>query len=346
MRLFQAAITMGIFSFLAGCLGKDGAPDNIAAPEHALQMRAFAHAPGGTVVVANPHGDWDFVSLPDGKVVHSLKGVGGSTATSFTPDGKFLAAIANDKTVLVRRMSDGKLLASLTSNPTYNEDLRHLAIAPDGRHVAATTLLTSELFVWRVSDSKLLAKRNDEAYRVMGWTGDGILMANSSFRIEDEKLKPVRAHNAAFDGVTPINITPSGDGEQAAIVGAGVQIVNLRDGTSRSMNTPNWSITDVAWSPDKKVVALRLQTGDSVRGPHIRSFIEVRRVSDSALLHFMQVGSSKLGTDGFGTGLEISRDGKWLAIASGGALHLWDITRWKTPIPEPPSPNDEGKTRD
>lgn len=337
-----SAVAMGIWSFLAGCFGADGAPDNVVAPEYTMQGSIVAYTPDGWCVMAIG-GDWKFVRLSDGKIDGGLAGAGNAPgAARFSADGRFLAA-ASGETVRVWRLSDGKKLAEVKVESQFPPRLIAVALSPDGQWVAASDVIDINLYVWRVSDGKLIATRDKGAYMVLGWRSDGTLLAGHGFRIKNDQLIEVPPDKSPWNMLSPMDVWPSRDGEKVALRSAeGLDLHDVPGSSHHEIKLPNKSITNVCWSPDKERLALRYQTGDSVSGPHIRSFVEVRRASDGALLHAMQVGTSKNGTDTYGTDMSMSGDGKWLVIESRDhQLGLWNMSRWMTPLPEP-TPTSEG----
>ncbi|BCM93146.1 hypothetical protein IAD21_05034 [Abditibacteriota bacterium] len=331
-------VAMGIWSFLVGCLGADGAPDNVVVPEYTMQGSAVAYTHDGLCAIADG-GDWKFVRLSDGKVGGTLPEAGGApTDARFSANEHFLAAVGGD-TVRVWRLSDGHKLAQIKAQSKYPIRLIAVALSPDGQWVAASDLVNIDLYVWRVADGKLVAKRDEGAHMVLGWTRDGILMAGRGFRVQNDRLVEVPPDQSPWKALSPMDVWPSRDGEKLALQSAeGLALYDLRSGSHHELKLPNKSITNVCWSPNKERLALRYQTGNSVSGPHIRSFVEVRRTRDGALLHSMQVGTSHNGTDTYGTDMSISGDGKWLIIESRDRkLGLWDMSGWTATIPEPSS---------
>ena len=310
----------------------------MAKPAFQLPGRAVAFAPDGLCVVSDGK-DWNFVHLPDGQIQHAIAGAGGSpTEARFSADGHVLAVVSGDE-VRVWRVSDGVKLAQVKAQDRPTPRLVNVALSPDGSYVAASALIDRILFVWRVSDGKLLDTRHDVGYRVFGWARDGALFAGRKFRVQGEKLVVVPSQDDGVGAVSPMDLWSSDDGEMlATIKGESVLIDSLRDYQHQSWDLAGRGLTNVAWTPDKKRVALRFQTGNSVSGPHIRAFVEMRRVSDGALLHSMQMGTSKNGTDTAGTWMNVSGDGKWLVIESRPReLNLWPISDWTSPIPTPDS---------
>lgn len=164
-------------------------------------------APDGRTVAVVPKAAPRTVELRDtatGRVLRTLRGPAGVVhALSFTPDGRWLAASANDFSVRVWRVADGHtrwVLADRGESP-----VKALAFSPDG-HTLATGSWDYTLYI-RAADSgrKVMARTQRDRINFgighLAWRADGRMLIGVG---DDEFISrwrmPGLSHRVDVDG--------------------------------------------------------------------------------------------------------------------------------------------------
>ncbi len=143
------------------------------------------------------------VSARTSPLVRKWKGHGDWVESiAFSPDGRLLASGSWDGTVKLWRVSDGRLVRTLTRGRVR---VRSIAFSPDGRLLAAGTgFPDGTIKVWRVRDGKLLCTRRADPSAVwaIAFSPDGHFLASGGehgtlklWRVRDGKLlKALKGH--------------------------------------------------------------------------------------------------------------------------------------------------------
>src|SRR5581483_3992692 len=92
-------------------------------------------------------------SVQQGGVVESIRAYAGVNSLSFSPDGKRLAAGADDGVVRVWRLPEGELVRELTG---HSEGVYAVVFSPDGKTLASGSYDKS-VRLWDAESGRLIA---------------------------------------------------------------------------------------------------------------------------------------------------------------------------------------------
>mgnify|MGYP005854184845 CR=1 FL=1 len=248
--------------------------------------------------------------VSDGSQVWSAPAEQEVERVAFSPDGKLLAAGAEDDLLRIFNAADGKLLTTVK----HTEGIDSLRWSPDGTRLA-TGEETGIVRLWSIPDAKLLGEgKVGGPVNELDFTADGkLLMAvgdPTGVRIYDTATMRV-TKVIATEGTAPRTAGRfSPDGKLVAAAGheGVVRVWRLSDGKQlRLINYTGQKVETLTFSPDGGYL---LYAGHD---PHIR----VVRIQDWSLVHLSQpVDNAEY--------LTFSRNGSFVASAhQDGVIRLW-----------------------
>lgn len=317
---------------------------------------AFAPDGGGvaaTAIGASGEGSVHAWNISPARSVLSVELGGGGTAVSFSPDGERLAVADSSRPAQVLDLSDGRRLATYTASiGTTNR----LTFAPDGQRVAlAMSDGTVRLWDTEYDDVTTVLRGHTEEVTSLAIDGSGRRILTGSqdgtsrlWNIgHDQEILEAGTGGAFVAPGTAALGAPAGDGVQLWDLGQGVRTTTLEPkGTERGVG-----VHDVVVSADGGTVVAALgaqvDVWDTEGGEPVAEFgltadsdpLSSRRVAVSAAgevvatawddftIRRFDVGEGTfedpVRTDGLVNDLDMSDDGRLVAVTVTGDVLLW-----------------------
>lgn len=179
--------------------------------------------------------------------------------TALAADGRRAVTGGNDGAVRVWDMTTGKQLAAVVS---LDESVRAVALAPDGKWVAALT--SKRLQVWNIATSKqkhsVAIQTPSEAPAELRWSADGSTLVGvypGSIRHWDAETGIGGGAALKVGPVQPQGVALSPDGRTLATAPANrpIHVIDLRSGkTTATLRFESWP-GSIAFSPDGRTLA-------------------------------------------------------------------------------------------
>ncbi|GID51405.1 hypothetical protein Aca07nite_86800 [Actinoplanes capillaceus] len=272
-------------------------------------------------------GRWDAESgtatgtLPAGDVTGS--------DLSVSPDGRYLAESDVDRKAEIRRLSDGKVMATLTGGIAY------VAFAPDGTLV--TTGEQGDVIQWAVPSGKRLRDLTAEAGTIPG--PGRVTVAPDGTVISTGVRRTASLYSLTGDGTGELDTGIGSFGGAATSANGQIAVVTGRDAPtvvfrrqSSWLNTDG-SVLDLAFSPDGARLAAGSDTGEV-------------RVWDTAtrelITEFRTAGEPRGVVYGAGGVLAVAT-----TTGTSWGLELWDGTgKRERTVPLSREPKDMAVTAD
>ena len=162
-------------------------------PPVVTNVTALAFSPDGAVLAFGTQHDLVFLKTSDWSVSRTIKAHDDwINAIAFTPDGKTVASVSDDKTAKLWKTDTGEPVATLTG---HTQAVRGVAVSPDG-DLIATASLDKTVKVWRRADGSLVGTINHtRPVYAVAFTEPGTELATGSadntvrlWRVPDWKL--------------------------------------------------------------------------------------------------------------------------------------------------------------
>lgn len=196
---------------------------------------------------------WDL----DNRLFKALKGHQDViSSVSFSPDGQIIATSSWDKTVKLRRRSNGQLISVLTG---HTDAISNSSFSPDGETIA-TGSWDNTVKLWK-TDGTLLTTLSGHKNRVtsVNFSANGDLIASSSadqtvklWKNDGTLVKTLKGHSAEVWGV---NFSPDGKLIASASDDKTVKLWTTDGNLITTLKGHNGSVNWVTFSPDSKLIA-------------------------------------------------------------------------------------------
>jgi WD40 repeat protein len=237
----------------------------------------------------------------------------GSVAIS--PDGKTIISGSWDKTIKVRRFSNGQLLLTLSG---YRGEVVAVAISPDGQSIISGDWART-IKVWRLSDGQLLRtlSGHQREIRSVAISPDGQTIVSGSgdktikvWRLSDGQL--LRTLYGHQEGIGSVVISPDGQTIVSGSDDKTIKVWRLSDGQLLvTLTSHQRGIRSVAISPD----------GQTIVSGSDDTTIKVWRLSNGQLLRTLSGHQDRVES------VAISPDGKTIVSGSDDTtVKVWRLS--------------------
>jgi WD40 repeat protein len=209
------------------------------------------------------------VSLPEGRLLHSLKGHAYAiSGLAFSPDGKQLASSSLDQTLRLWDTSTGESLRVLRGHTNI---IHGVAWSPDGQHlVSGSTDMTARVWSAETGATEHVLSGHRASVTAVAWRPDGVSVATGSDDHSIRLWSPEGAFQYQWANL-PNNISSlsfSKNSHQLLYtfcsdndVSLGAGVLQMIDGKERTRFTEHLNgVTASCFFDDNKTVA----TGDSI----------------------------------------------------------------------------------
>ncbi len=316
-----------------------GTPRPTLALEHTLKAhsvpRELAFSPNGQFLATS--GADSTVKLwrvEEGTPVRVLAHPAAVASIAYSPDGQWLASGGYDGGVRVWRVADGTLARTLSG---HSGTVWSVAFSPGGERIASSGE-DKTIRLWRASDGGAIRTMTGHSLNVwsVDFSADGKYLASGSFdhsvRLWDAKtgdsVRTLAGHDQAVVGVA---FSPKGNLLASGGDDSAIRIWNADTGELvRRIDAGN-HIYQVAFSPDGNylmsagrargpVATLWHQISNSRLGNRRAEPLKLWKVSDGTLVQSIPGHADDVWS------VAVSRDGRWVASASGDmTVKVWRV---------------------
>jgi RNA polymerase sigma factor (sigma-70 family) len=290
-------------------------------------VNAIAFSPRGDLLGAGDAETFWLWELASSKVLRSYPMNKGVYAVTFSPDGRTVAAVDGEATVMIYETVNGKLVRKL---PGGKEPITSIVFSKDGKHVFTLGFNDS---VWDAASGEKLGPLAAGASGGGGptaFSSDGKLLAvagaDQGIRLWDRDAhRVVRTLPRHAGQVRALAFSPDDRTLASASEGSLIHLWDVATGEPHAAFAGHreWLVS-LAYSPDGRMVATAGWDG-TVRLWDARTGKEVSRWKmDAQERQFPMVDSASLG------GVTFSSDGKFIAVVRGGEVAvIRDVTTGK-----------------
>jgi len=322
----------------------------------------FSFSPDLKLVAAGSDLDIKLVDMDGVRQAISLKEFGIAGIAEFSPDGKLLAATAEDNSIRLLEVSSVKQVRRLTG---HTGEITELRFSPDGRMLASSGR-DHTAALWDVQTGELRAVlRHNSAQTSLAFSPDGRKLVttgeDSTARLWDpstgNQLNNLESNPAATQSNVKhvvIRVAFSPDGTRIFAVGRGMNIAVWDAATGQALPALEGHASyasAISFSPDGTLMAtggddraillwdLKTQTVIKRLTGHGNQIMDLRFSKDSKTLASGSLdGTIKLwDVDADANPLEraggrlvaYSADGRTIVSGSGPSVRVWDASDWK-----------------
>jgi len=249
---------------------------------------------------------------------------GAISSIAVSQDGRLIATGSLDRTVRLWDAQTGKAIRILQD---HKAEVYAVAFSPDDR-ILASSSYDGRVMLWDVRAAKLLRVLEIKGWSIaVAFSPDSRQLAVASQQrnivIYDVQNGSALRTLETRGGINILAFSP--DGRCLASDGAAIELWDLQTGkVSKSLQGHRGSVRGIAFSPDGRFLASagadktarlwNLETGESVRVIETLTPI-VTSYAPEGVKRKMPV-----------TAVAFSPDGKLLAMTTGRAIHLWDVS--------------------
>ncbi len=226
-------------------------------------------------------------------------------------DSQFrLVAIAQENKIVIRDLERDQIVQTIMSPESARID--YMQFSPDG-HYLAVAAESSELYVWNLVESRLVAQHQFNWPRALDFSPDSsrLILAHGQQQVvlSLQNGQPIAQHSLS-QPVTNLRVDP--DGQRCVMFSnrsRKIEVVSMDGKSLLSFNLPN-APTDCVWSPDGRQIALGCLDGS----------IHFWSNDSQSLQTSLRAGQER------GLSLAYSPNGRYLASNDwSNNFRLWDV---------------------
>jgi DNA-binding beta-propeller fold protein YncE len=272
-----------------------------------------AFSPDCHILATEGDGTVRVMNLVTGQLITTMHAAPGSNSLglAFTPDGKILAAASADGPTTLWDAATGHRIATLNSDPVGTWSV---AFSPDGKELF-TEGSAGVIDQWDVSTHQRITKIiTGVAVGSMALSPNGQLLAVGGNDGNDRlynmaTYKLIGTLRSGEGHVFAMAFSPNNATLVTGTLKSAVQWWDAATGKLITHGVGNGSITDVAFSPDGRILAAGSE-----------GIVQLWNTETRQLITTLHIGSN-----GWPQGLRFSRYGGILAVGWRGTLQFWNV---------------------